>query len=83
MDAFAKILARSVDLPVVNRTGLQGSFNLRLEWTQEKARANDNSTAESPSIFTAIQEQLGLRLRAQKQPIEVLVIDHAELPSEN
>jgi len=78
MDAFAAILARSMDLPVVNRTGLQGVFNIKLQWMSENAKRT-----EGPSIFTAIQEQLGLRLRSEKTPVEILVIDHAEKPSEN
>ena len=80
MAAFAERLSRQMDLPVVNQTGLDGAFNLKLEWTPESAQ-----TAADPSVslFTAIQEQLGLRLRAQKVPVEMLVIDHAEKPSEN
>jgi uncharacterized protein (TIGR03435 family) len=80
MDRFAQVLAREMDLPVVNQTGLEGKFNFKLEWTPEIARQEANA---GPSIFTAIQEQLGLRLRAQKVPIEVLVIDRAEKPTEN
>jgi uncharacterized protein (TIGR03435 family) len=76
MDSFAKILARSTDLPVVDHTGLQGIFNFKLQWTVKSA---DNG----PSLFTAIQEQLGLRLRSLKTPVEIIVIDHAEKPSEN
>jgi uncharacterized protein (TIGR03435 family) len=83
MDAFAKILARKMELPVVNRTGLPGIFNFKLRWTPERAKVPDTGAAEAPSIFTAIQEQLGLRLRSQKAPVEILVIDHAEKPSEN
>ena len=86
MDRFAEILSRQMDLPVVNRTGIDGVFNLKLKWTPESARPakpEDSAAAEGPSIFTAIQEQLGLRLHAQKIPLEVLVIDHAEKPSEN
>jgi uncharacterized protein (TIGR03435 family) len=76
MDSFAKILARSTDLPVVDHTGLEGLFNFNLQWTPKSA---DNG----PSLFTAIQEQLGLRLRSMKTPVEIIVIDHAEKPSEN
>jgi len=78
MDRLAEVLSRQMDLPVVNHTGLEGAFNLRLQWSPEYAR-----TAEGTSIFAAIQEQLGLHLRSQKTPVEVLVIDHAERPSEN
>ncbi len=86
MDRFAEILSRQMDLPVVNHTGLDGVFNLRLQWTPESAgpaTPPEGAVIEEPSIFTAIQEQLGLRLRAQKVPVEVLIIDHAERPSDN
>jgi uncharacterized protein (TIGR03435 family) len=83
MDSFAKILARRMELPVVNQTGLEGFFNLKLQWTPDVPHASDGGATEAPSIFTAIQEQLGLRLRAEKAPVEILVIDHVEKPSEN
>jgi uncharacterized protein (TIGR03435 family) len=88
MNRFAEVLSRQMDLPVVNHTGLEGIFNLKLRWTPESATpikpGADGLAMESwPSILTAIQEQLGLRLRSRKTPIEVLVIDHAERPSEN
>jgi len=61
---------------VLDKTGLKGVYNWTLEW-------DPDSTAESthPSLFTAVQEQLGLRLEAQKGPMEVLVIDRVEKPS--
>src|SRR5579883_151928 len=71
MDRFAQVLARQMDLPVVNQTGLEGAFDFKLEWTPENERSKPDA---GTSIFTAIQEQLGLRLRAQKAPVEVLVI---------
>ena len=84
MDRLAEILSRQMDLPVINHTGLDGDFKLKLQWTPEGATAaKSTDTTEGPSIFTAIQEQLGLRMHAQKVPIEVLVIDHVEKPSEN
>jgi uncharacterized protein (TIGR03435 family) len=83
MDSFAQILARRTDLPVVNHTGLAGIFNFKLHWTPESTKPADGAAAEGPSLFTAIQEQLGLRLRSQKAPVEVLVIDHVEKPSGN
>jgi uncharacterized protein (TIGR03435 family) len=83
MDRFAEVLARYVDLPVVNRTGLDGAFNLDLEWTPIRLSATNQEPPDGPSVFTAIQEQLGLRLVTQKTPIEMLVIDHADKPEEN
>jgi uncharacterized protein (TIGR03435 family) len=88
MSRFAEVLSRQMDLPVVNHTGLQGIFNLKLQWTPESANSGKPGTDGAamdtwPSILTAIQEQLGLLLRSQKSPVEVLVIDHAEKPSEN
>ena len=88
MDRFAEVLSRQMDLPVVNHTGLAGSFDLKLEWTPEskgpvRPGTDDAATESGPSIFTAIQQELGLRLRAKKAPVVVLVIDHAEKPSEN
>jgi uncharacterized protein (TIGR03435 family) len=91
LDRFSEILSRQMDLPVVNHTGLQGVFNLKVRWTPESAPPAkppegpiiEGPIIEGPSIFTAIQQQLGLRLHAQKVSIEVLVIDRAERPSEN
>ncbi len=86
MDSFARVLARQMGLPVVNRTGLEGIFNFKLQWISESATLADpagGAGTGGPSIFTAIQEQLGLRLRSQKVPVEILVIDHVEKPSEN
>jgi uncharacterized protein (TIGR03435 family) len=81
MDRFAEILSRQMDRPVVNRTGLDGAFDLHLQWTPDGAKSGTGG--DGPSVFTAIQEQLGLRLRAQKTPVEVVVVDHAEKPGEN
>lgn len=86
MGLFASVLGREMGLPVVNRTGLEGPFNFKLEWIPDNARsggAGASATVEGPSIFTAVQEQLGLHLRAEKVPVEVLVIDHVEKPSAN
>src|SRR5262249_30716846 len=83
MDRFAEVLARYVDLPVVNRTGLDGAFNLDLEWTPIRLSATNLEPPDGPSVFTAIQEQLGLKLVTQKTPVDVLVIDHAEKPLDN
>ena len=81
MDGLAERLARVSDLPVVNRTGIDGVFNMKLAWTPEGE--NPKGPGSPPSLFTAIQEQLGLRLQAQKAPVSVLVVDHAEKPGEN
>jgi uncharacterized protein (TIGR03435 family) len=82
MDLFAKVLAREMELPVVNQTGLHGVFNFKLSWARENATER-NAVRDGPSIFTAVQEQLGLQLRSQKAAVDLFVIDHLEMPSEN
>ena len=81
MDAFARVLARETGQPVLNRTALEGIFNFRLGWARD--RASPVAADDRPSLFTAIREQLGLRLRSEKASVEILVIDHVEKPSEN
>jgi uncharacterized protein (TIGR03435 family) len=66
---------------VVDRTGIQGEFNFDVKFAPIDNNAFGNTS--SPSIFTALQEQLGLKLEAGKAPVEFLVIDHAERPTEN
>jgi uncharacterized protein (TIGR03435 family) len=84
MKMFAEVLSRQMELPVVDQTGLEGVFSFTLQWTPESTRpVKPEETPEGPSVFTAIQEQLGLRLRSQKAPVEVLVVERAEKPSEN
>jgi uncharacterized protein (TIGR03435 family) len=77
---------------VVDRTGLRGRYDIALRWTPDNLaprgpgidRSGDEATDTAwPSFFTAIQEQLGLKLEPAKAPVEVLVVDHAEMPSEN
>ncbi len=63
---------------VVDKTGITGRYNLKLQWTPDDAAANSG-----PSLFTALEEQLGLKLEPAKGPVQVLVIDHVEMPSEN
>ena len=63
--------------PIVDKTGIAGRFDFHLEF------ARDMADDAGISIFTAVQEQLGLKLMPDKGPVEVLVIDHVEKPSEN
>jgi uncharacterized protein (TIGR03435 family) len=65
---------------VVDKTKLPDRYDLKLQWTPDNAPVSDNS---APSLFTAIEEQLGLKLKSAKEPIPVLVIDHVEQPSVN
>jgi uncharacterized protein (TIGR03435 family) len=71
-----------VDRQVIDRTGLAGAFDIDLEWTPDSPGAAPSPDA-GPSIFTAIQEQLGLRLEPATAPLDIIVIDSAERPTEN
>ena len=85
---LATWLAQPLGRVVVDETGVQGRYNIVLKWTPEYAvppTANLASASDpsEPSIFTAIQEQLGLKLESRKAPVQVFFIDHIEMPSEN
>jgi uncharacterized protein (TIGR03435 family) len=81
MADFADGMQGFLDRPVVDETGLKGKFDFTLEWTRDGAVNNDPKAP--PGLFTAVQEQLGLKIEATKGPAEVLVIDHVERPSAN
>jgi uncharacterized protein (TIGR03435 family) len=70
------------DRPVIDKTGLTGKYDIHLEATLY-IRVNDSPQPDDLSVFDAIQQQLGLKLEAQKLPMEVLVVDHVDKPSEN
>jgi uncharacterized protein (TIGR03435 family) len=96
MTQLAGALSNMLGRPVIDKTGFTGTFDLHLEYSPEGlamgrggmplpppppgANPNDNA---SPNIFTAVQEQLGLKLESQKAPGDTLVIDHAEKATEN
>lgn len=83
MERLADFLARRMDRPVVDETGLKGAYDFELEWAAEEKEAKSDEKSP-PTLFTALQEQLGLRLQAKKMPLETLVVDHVErLPTEN
>ncbi|SDE77027.1 TIGR03435 family protein [Terriglobus roseus] len=79
------------DRPVVNHTGLQGRYNGTLTWTPDETQfavfnvkiVPDESPDAPPPIFTAIQQQSGLKLDAEKTAVDVMILDHVEKPSEN
>jgi uncharacterized protein (TIGR03435 family) len=80
-DQIAEALTGGAGRPVLNKTGLAGHFDFELLCTPSDTPESDTS---GPSIFTAVQEQLGLKLLPAKGPIDILVIDHLEkIPTEN
>jgi uncharacterized protein (TIGR03435 family) len=72
---------------VIDKTGLTGKYDFTLKWIPDSAMDVHSSGAETqenlPQLFTALQEQLGLRLASAKAPVDVIVVDHADMPSEN
>lgn len=89
ISGLANFLSSQVHRLVVDNTGLTGKYDISLQWTpDEVANAHQEAgatgtTDSGPSIYTALQEQLGLRLDSTKGPVETVVVDHVEMPSEN
>jgi uncharacterized protein (TIGR03435 family) len=93
VDALARMLANQKEAEgrnVIDRTGLKGKYDYTMHWTREQdaqtPKAADMSQpvgGDGPSLFTALQEQLGLKLKADKGEIETIVVEHVEQPSEN
>jgi bla regulator protein BlaR1 len=93
---LADTLSRQLGRSVIDKTGLQGLYDFKLEWTPDEgqrhmmpgggalgADAPPPPDASGPSLFTAVQEQLGLRLDSEKGPVAMYLIDRAEKPAEN
>ena len=80
MTSIAEELSKITGRVVVDKTNLADRYDFKLEWSADDAPAADNS---GPSLFTAIQEQLGLKLEPAKEPVPVLVIDHIDPPTPN
>jgi bla regulator protein blaR1 len=87
-DQLSNVVGRSV----IDKTGLAGSYDFTLKYTPEGGapmpKGPDGadpapSDAQAPSIFAAVQEQLGLKLEAQRGPVDLYIIDRVEKPSEN
>jgi uncharacterized protein (TIGR03435 family) len=90
MSRLADLLAGRVERPVIDKTGLAGDYDYSLEFRPEGPNAlpaapqGAPDAADAPDIFTAVQEQLGLKLESKKGPVEMLVVDRGEkVPTEN
>jgi uncharacterized protein (TIGR03435 family) len=88
---LASVLSRQVGRPVVDRTGVADYFDITIEFAPDLDARTSNGPAapnapaggDGPSIFTALREQLGLKLEATRAPVDVLIVDGAEPPTEN
>ena len=92
---LARVLSQQLGRTVTDMTGLKGNYDYTLQWTPDDAppptpgagggapREDNGGDAVGPSLFTALQEQLGLKLESSKGMADVIVIDHIDLPSEN
>jgi bla regulator protein blaR1 len=96
LDTLIRAISGQLGRPVVDRTGLTGRFDIKLQWTPDAGQSLTPlggalppgvelppSDPNGPSLFTAVQEQLGLRLESQKAPVDLIVIDSVEKPTEN
>jgi uncharacterized protein (TIGR03435 family) len=96
MASLVNLLATQLHQTVIDKTGLAGNYDLELTWTPDQEsgpmfkggdgspqRADSAPDSTGPSLFTALQEQLGLKLQSTKGPVETIVVDHIEMPSEN
>jgi uncharacterized protein (TIGR03435 family) len=94
ISSMVNMLSQQLHQTVIDKTGLTGKYDLELNWTPDpgsepmfigpdSSQHDPAPDSSGPSIFTAVQEQLGLKLQSAKGPVETLVIDHVEMPSEN
>jgi len=84
MEGFALLLESALDRPVQDLTGMPGVFDLRIEWMPDNAPAERSEEVVAGSLFSALQDRLGLRLRAQKVSVRTLVVDHIDrVPAAN
>ena len=84
MKELVDTLSRLMDRPVLDRTGLKGTFDITMDYEMESdAGDRPGANITGPAMFSAFQQELGLKFEAIKAPVDILVIDHVEKPSEN
>ncbi len=84
MGVLANFLSRQTNRTVIDKTGLNSKYDMSLNWSlEDDSAASTQRSDDRPSLFTALEEQLGLRLRPATGPVPTLVIDHVEHPSGN
>jgi uncharacterized protein (TIGR03435 family) len=84
LDRFAEVLSRTLQRAVVDRTGLQGLYSFVLRWTLDQGPSQSLDAVPGAPIFTAIQQDLGLKLQSSKSKLEVFIVDSAnKTPAEN
>jgi uncharacterized protein (TIGR03435 family) len=81
MAIFAKTLSHQLHRTVIDKTGLAGIYDLDLKWSNDDSPNPDPNAP--PGLFTALEEQLGLKLQPARGPVQTLVVDHVDMPSEN
>src|SRR5688572_5952011 len=83
MEVLARMLIQFVGRTIVDKTGLTGGFDFDIQFAEAAAGGGDGRGADLPSVFTALQEQLGLKLESIREPLEFIVIDSIEQPDPN
>jgi uncharacterized protein (TIGR03435 family) len=95
MEQLTTALSNTMQRTVIDQTGFTGSFDVHLEWTEDQSTPGFYAPGlapppsvlpaegSGPTVFTVLQEQLGLKLESTKGPVTILVIDHAVRPSAN
>jgi uncharacterized protein (TIGR03435 family) len=78
MEVLTTVLSRFLRQPILDHTGLEGRYALELTWTPEPRGGEPAEPAPGPTIYSAVQEQLGLKLEARKSPVPVILVDSAE-----
>lgn len=79
--ALVPLFAQELGRPVIDKTGLTGTYDITLDWQPDNSASAAADSNGKPSLFTALEEQLGLKLVASKGPVDVVVIDHIEKPT--
>lgn len=83
LSSLASILTFDLKRPVKDKTGLTGEYAIKLEWAPGLEASDTTDPSSQPSLFAAVQEQLGLKLESSTGPVEVLMIDQVQRPDEN
>ena len=76
-------LSTMLERTVVDQTGLTGKYDFKLNWSPDLGPSDGSPGSSGPSVFTALEEQLGLKLVSAKGPVEMIVMERAEKPTEN